>query len=173
MPITPSRNVFSYSSLIVSVFPPFSFLIFCSSFWQIKKQHSIISSLIFISFDFCIIFYSVDRLVDSSSLRKAIEMVYTAYLPKNTHPFLYLRCVDFSVRRKNKVSKLLEVFNFIFLNSVEIECIQGFYNNSDINQLTLGLRILFPFSDYLQSRRNVFSNHYFLFCQLNFIWTPL
>ncbi|XP_071802994.1 DNA mismatch repair protein Mlh1-like isoform X1 [Asterias amurensis] len=30
------------------------------------------------------------RLVDSSSLRKAIEMVYAAYLPKNSHPFLYL-----------------------------------------------------------------------------------
>ncbi|XP_070566210.1 DNA mismatch repair protein Mlh1-like [Ptychodera flava] len=30
------------------------------------------------------------RLVDSSSLRKAIETVYAAYLPKNTHPFLYL-----------------------------------------------------------------------------------
>nr|XP_023422363.1 DNA mismatch repair protein Mlh1 isoform X1 [Cavia porcellus] len=30
------------------------------------------------------------RLVESTSLRKAIEMVYAAYLPKNTHPFLYL-----------------------------------------------------------------------------------
>ncbi|XP_057561734.1 DNA mismatch repair protein Mlh1 isoform X2 [Hippopotamus amphibius kiboko] len=30
------------------------------------------------------------RLVESSSLRKAIETVYAAYLPKNTHPFLYL-----------------------------------------------------------------------------------
>ena len=34
---------------------------------------------------------AVDRLVDSSSLRKAIEAVYTTYLPKNTHPFVYLR----------------------------------------------------------------------------------
>ena len=33
----------------------------------------------------------VDRLVDSSALRKAIEAVYTTYLPKNTHPFVYLR----------------------------------------------------------------------------------
>ncbi|XP_071503991.1 DNA mismatch repair protein Mlh1-like [Diadema antillarum] len=30
------------------------------------------------------------RLVDSSSLRKAIEAVYSTYLPKNMHPFLYL-----------------------------------------------------------------------------------
>ncbi|XP_063306698.1 DNA mismatch repair protein Mlh1 isoform X1 [Pelobates fuscus] len=30
------------------------------------------------------------RLVESSSLKKAIETVYAAYLPKNTHPFLYL-----------------------------------------------------------------------------------
>ncbi|KAI5630128.1 DNA mismatch repair protein Mlh1, partial [Silurus asotus] len=30
------------------------------------------------------------RLVESSALKKAIEVVYTAYLPKNTHPCLYL-----------------------------------------------------------------------------------
>ncbi|XP_077979324.1 DNA mismatch repair protein Mlh1-like [Glandiceps talaboti] len=30
------------------------------------------------------------RLVDSPALRKAIETVYAAYLPKNMHPFLYL-----------------------------------------------------------------------------------
>ncbi|KAB0378960.1 hypothetical protein FD755_010538 [Muntiacus reevesi] len=30
------------------------------------------------------------RLVESASLRKAIETVYAAYLPKGTHPFLYL-----------------------------------------------------------------------------------
>ncbi|XP_014663544.1 PREDICTED: DNA mismatch repair protein Mlh1-like isoform X2 [Priapulus caudatus] len=30
------------------------------------------------------------RLVDCSTLRKAIEGVYTSYLPKNMHPFLYL-----------------------------------------------------------------------------------
>lgn len=32
-----------------------------------------------------------DRLVESSALKKAIMTVYTAYLPKNLHPFLYLR----------------------------------------------------------------------------------
>ncbi|XP_045596501.1 DNA mismatch repair protein Mlh1 [Procambarus clarkii] len=30
------------------------------------------------------------RLVDSTALRKAIETVYSSYLPKNSHPFLYL-----------------------------------------------------------------------------------
>ncbi|XP_053730698.1 DNA mismatch repair protein Mlh1 [Synchiropus splendidus] len=30
------------------------------------------------------------RLVESSALKKALETVYAAYLPKNTHPFLYL-----------------------------------------------------------------------------------
>lgn len=30
------------------------------------------------------------RLVESSSLKKAIDTVYAAYLPKNSHPFLYL-----------------------------------------------------------------------------------
>ncbi|GAB1294751.1 DNA mismatch repair protein Mlh1 [Apodemus speciosus] len=33
---------------------------------------------------------SFHRLVESTALRKAIETVYAAYLPKNTHPFLYL-----------------------------------------------------------------------------------
>ncbi|XP_035206479.1 DNA mismatch repair protein Mlh1-like isoform X2 [Stegodyphus dumicola] len=31
-----------------------------------------------------------NRLVDSSAMRKAIESVYSAYLPKNMHPFIYL-----------------------------------------------------------------------------------
>ncbi|KAM4729903.1 DNA mismatch repair protein Mlh1 [Anableps anableps] len=30
------------------------------------------------------------RLVESSALKKAVETVYAAFLPKNTHPFLYL-----------------------------------------------------------------------------------
>ncbi|RXG71986.1 DNA mismatch repair protein Mlh1 [Armadillidium vulgare] len=30
------------------------------------------------------------RLVESTALRKAIELVYASYLPKHTHPFLYL-----------------------------------------------------------------------------------
>ncbi|XP_010862287.1 DNA mismatch repair protein Mlh1 isoform X1 [Esox lucius] len=39
----------------------------------------------------CILILFINhRLVESSSLKKAIESVYAAYLPKNTHPFLYL-----------------------------------------------------------------------------------
>lgn len=34
---------------------------------------------------------SLDRLVDCSSLRKAIEAVYSVYLPKHSHPFVYMR----------------------------------------------------------------------------------
>ena len=32
-----------------------------------------------------------DRLVDSAGVRKALETLYAAYLPKHTHPFVYLR----------------------------------------------------------------------------------
>ena len=32
-----------------------------------------------------------DRLVDSANIRKAIESVYSNYLPKNSHPFIYMR----------------------------------------------------------------------------------
>ncbi|XP_072268231.1 DNA mismatch repair protein Mlh1 [Pyxicephalus adspersus] len=39
----------------------------------------------------CIILLFINaRLVESTALKKAIETVYSAYLPKNTHPFLYL-----------------------------------------------------------------------------------
>ncbi|XP_011601203.1 DNA mismatch repair protein Mlh1 isoform X1 [Takifugu rubripes] len=39
----------------------------------------------------CILILFINhRLVESSMLKKAIENVYGAYLPKNTHPFLYL-----------------------------------------------------------------------------------
>ena len=37
------------------------------------------------------VFPSIDRLVDSTALRKGVETVYAAYLPKNTHPFIYMR----------------------------------------------------------------------------------
>ncbi|KAK2184744.1 hypothetical protein NP493_254g01023 [Ridgeia piscesae] len=32
----------------------------------------------------------VNRLVESSTLKKALDAVYAAYLPKNAHPFIYL-----------------------------------------------------------------------------------
>ncbi|XP_075875199.1 DNA mismatch repair protein Mlh1 [Nelusetta ayraudi] len=39
----------------------------------------------------CILILFINhRLVESTALKKAIETVYAAYLPKNTHPFLYL-----------------------------------------------------------------------------------
>nr|XP_055026801.1 DNA mismatch repair protein Mlh1 [Misgurnus anguillicaudatus] len=39
----------------------------------------------------CILILFINhRLVESSALKKSIETVYSAYLPKNTHPFLYL-----------------------------------------------------------------------------------
>ena len=34
---------------------------------------------------------SADRLVDSTGIRKALEALYAAYLPKHMHPFVYLR----------------------------------------------------------------------------------
>lgn len=42
------------------------------------------------------LFDVLERLVESSVLKKAIENVYGAYLPKSTHPFLYLRFVSLS-----------------------------------------------------------------------------
>lgn len=44
-----------------------------------------------VHFENSILFCVSDRLVESAALRKAIETVYAAYLPKSTHPFLYLR----------------------------------------------------------------------------------
>ncbi|XP_072247451.1 DNA mismatch repair protein Mlh1 [Leuresthes tenuis] len=39
----------------------------------------------------CILILFINhRLVESTALKKAVETVYAAYLPKNTHPFLYL-----------------------------------------------------------------------------------
>uniref|UniRef100_A0A4X2LSY5 DNA mismatch repair protein MLH1 n=1 Tax=Vombatus ursinus TaxID=29139 RepID=A0A4X2LSY5_VOMUR len=39
----------------------------------------------------CILLLFINhRLVESTALKKAVESVYAAYLPKNTHPFLYL-----------------------------------------------------------------------------------
>ncbi|KAJ3052664.1 DNA mismatch repair protein [Rhizophlyctis rosea] len=36
------------------------------------------------------VFVSSDRSVDSSNLKRAIEGIYTTYLPKGTHPFVYM-----------------------------------------------------------------------------------
>jgi len=59
----------------------------------------------------------IDRSVDSPAIRKAIEGVYAAYLPKNTHPWVYLsleldpRNVDVNVHpTKREVSTISIVF---------------------------------------------------------------
>ena len=36
---------------------------------------------------------ATDRLVDSSKIRKAVEAMYTAFLPKGASPWVYLRYV--------------------------------------------------------------------------------
>lgn len=33
---------------------------------------------------------AADRLVDCSAIKRSLDRVYAAYLPKNTHPFIYL-----------------------------------------------------------------------------------
>ena len=35
-------------------------------------------------------FYFFSSQVDSSAIKKSIEMVYSAYLPKGSHPFVYM-----------------------------------------------------------------------------------
>lgn len=39
---------------------------------------------------FTMLLFINHRLVDSSAIKKSIEMVYAAYLPKGSHPFIYL-----------------------------------------------------------------------------------
>lgn len=37
--------------------------------------------------------YVLDRWVESPSIKKAVDEVYTNYLPKNSHPFLYFSLI--------------------------------------------------------------------------------
>lgn len=43
-------------------------------------------------------FFWVDRSVESSRIKRAVESVYTAVLPKGSFPFVYLRYVRRSVQ---------------------------------------------------------------------------
>jgi DNA mismatch repair protein MLH1 len=61
------------------------------------------------------------RLVDSSAIKKSIEMVYSAFLPKGTHPFVYLsleinpKNVDVNIHpTKHEVHFLYQVSISIF-----------------------------------------------------------
>lgn len=54
------------------------------------KLRGLISNANYSTKKFTLLLFINHRLVESSSLRKAIEMVYATYLPKNTHPFIYL-----------------------------------------------------------------------------------
>lgn len=57
---------------------------------------------------------SVDRLVESSKIRKAIDALYTAYMPKGTFPYVYLRCVC-------RLQGALQALKCFLWRSLEIE----------------------------------------------------
>lgn len=54
------------------------------------KLRSLISNVNYNAKKFNFLLFINHRLVESSALRKAIEMVYGTYLPKGTHPFVYM-----------------------------------------------------------------------------------
>jgi len=67
------------------------------------------------------------RLVDSTAIRKSIEMVYGAYLPKGTHPFAYLsleinpKNVDVNVHpTKHEVHFLYQVSHCLYWDFSEV-----------------------------------------------------
>lgn len=86
MPTTRSRSVSSSCSSTVCIFCTLFMIVYDALFINILIVLNISRHLITLT-----VRCFTDRLVESSALKKAIETVYTAYLPKNTHPFLYLR----------------------------------------------------------------------------------
>ena len=65
---------------------------------------------------------NIDRLVESSNIKRSIEHVYTSLLPKGSYPFVYLsleinpRNVDVNVHPtkrevKNKITVTAVIFN--------------------------------------------------------------
>uniref|UniRef100_H3AH00 DNA mismatch repair protein MLH1 n=1 Tax=Latimeria chalumnae TaxID=7897 RepID=H3AH00_LATCH len=63
------------------------------------------------------------RLVESNALKKAIETVYAAYLPKNTHPFLYLSVEVAPQNIDVNVHPTKHEVHFLHEDSI-IECVQ-------------------------------------------------
>ncbi|XP_075219460.1 DNA mismatch repair ATPase Mlh1 isoform X2 [Lycorma delicatula] len=67
------------------------------------KLHGFISNVNYSTKKQIFLLFINNRLVDSSGLRKALDSVYSLYLPKGSHPFIYLslsldpRCVDVNV----------------------------------------------------------------------------
>ncbi|CAH1405931.1 unnamed protein product [Nezara viridula] len=54
------------------------------------KMHGLISNVNYSAKKSIFILFINDRLVDSTALRKTIENVYSLYLPKGSHPFVYI-----------------------------------------------------------------------------------
>ncbi|XP_036069217.1 DNA mismatch repair protein Mlh1 isoform X2 [Oryzias melastigma] len=54
------------------------------------KMNGYISNANYSVKKYVLVLFINHRLVESSALKKAVETVYAAYLPKKTHPFLYL-----------------------------------------------------------------------------------
>ncbi|XP_067650587.1 DNA mismatch repair protein Mlh1-like [Haliotis asinina] len=54
------------------------------------KMHGFVSNANYSMKKGTLLLFINHRLVDSTSLRKALDAVYQAYLPKNTHPFVYM-----------------------------------------------------------------------------------
>lgn len=83
---TQSRSVFSSCSSTVCILCTLFMIVYDALFINILTRLNSSRDLITLT-----VSSFPDRLVESCALKKAIETVYTAYLPKNTHPFLYLR----------------------------------------------------------------------------------
>lgn len=54
------------------------------------KVHGLITNANYSTKKCTLLLFINHRLVDSNALRKALDTVYQAYLPKNSHPFMYL-----------------------------------------------------------------------------------
>ena len=62
----------------------------CENQRFVFKMHGYISNANYSVKKLQFLLFINHRLVDSSAMRKAIESLYEAYLPKNSHPFVYL-----------------------------------------------------------------------------------